>query len=375
MDIAGESSIVNNNSNNSLWSMHSSNVTTPHETSCGPHQSETNLTKGLKIFCYCALLLLSVLGNSLLIAIIKTNKRMQTITNYLIANMAVSDILITVLAVPRQITEILLGPRRWLIDGPLGSFLCKSLSFFQDISTSVSILSLVVIAVDRYRGIVFPMRRQLIKPTKRCKVIIPLIWITSMGLYAVYFYIFRIVTEDKKTYCTLSWAPKFDDKTSQEIYYVILLVFLIAIPTCVVTILYTAIILNLKRSRITTVDFPSNSATSRRLKENTKVVRIIIAILIAFLVCIIPVNVFAIFLFFVWSPGDVPCGIENIGFAVHFILYSNASLNPLIYFTLHDKYRKRLLNILKVFHNVRRPSSERMEKRSTELVLLVERRN
>ena len=35
---------------------------------------------------------------------------MQTITNYLIANMAVSDIVITFLVVPRHITEILVRP-------------------------------------------------------------------------------------------------------------------------------------------------------------------------------------------------------------------------------------------------------------------------
>ena len=94
---------------------------------------------------------------------------MKTITNYLIANMAVSDILITVLAVPRKITEILLGPRRWLIDGLLGSVLCKSVYFFQDITIGVSILSLSAIAIDRYRGIVFPLRKQFRKPAKLCK--------------------------------------------------------------------------------------------------------------------------------------------------------------------------------------------------------------
>ena len=124
---------------------------------------------------------------------------MKTITNYLIANMAVSDILITVLAVPRQITEILLGPRRWLIDGLLGSVLCKSVHFFQDITIGVSILSLLAIAFDRYRGIVFPLRKQFRKPAKLCKIIIPAIWLISMGLQAVYFYILRIVTVDNKT--------------------------------------------------------------------------------------------------------------------------------------------------------------------------------
>ena len=55
--------------------------------------------------------------------------------------MAVSDVLITVLAVPRQVLEILLGPSRWLIDGLLGSVLCKSVHFFQDITVGVSILT------------------------------------------------------------------------------------------------------------------------------------------------------------------------------------------------------------------------------------------
>ena len=86
------------------------------EYSCKPFQSDTAMIKGVKIFCYCVVLLVSVFGNSLLIAIIKKNKRLGTITNYLIVNMAVSDIVITVLAVPRQITEILAEPRRWMIN-------------------------------------------------------------------------------------------------------------------------------------------------------------------------------------------------------------------------------------------------------------------
>ena len=320
-----------------------------NESSCVPFQSDGDLTRGAKIFCYCVLLLLSVLGNSLLIAIIKKKKRMQSITNYLIANMAVSDIIITVLAVPRQITEILLGPRRWLIDGLLGSILCKSLSFLQDISTEVSILSLVVISIDRYRGIVFPIRRQLIKPTKRCKVIIPLIWITSMGLHAVYFYIFRIETEDMKTYCAIRWSPKFDEKQSQKTYYFVLLVFVIAIPTCIVTALYSAIILNLKRSKSARSKGPSSCVTPQRLREDMKVMRIIIAILIAFLVCIIPINIYGLMFYYVWD-WKIPCGTENVGFAAHFMLYSNASMNPIIYIILNDKYRKGLRDILEVFH-------------------------
>ena len=347
----------------SFWILNSTKIL--NEYNCKPFQSDTSASKEVKILLYCVLLLFSVLGNSLLIAIIKRSKRMKTITNYLIVNMAFSDILITVLAVPRKITEILLGPRRWLIDGLLGSVLCKSVFFFQDITIGVSILSLSAIAIDRYRGIVFPLREQFGKPAKLCKIIIPAIWLISMGLQAVYFYIFRIVTVDKKTYCAISWAPKFDQKKSQETHFIVIFMCLIAIPACLVTFLYSAVILNLKRSRHTRGQGPLRYMMSERLREDKKVVRMIIAILVAFIVCVMPINVYGILFYFVWD-WKLPCGMENFGFSVFFILYSNASINPCIYFTLNDKYRQGFLTTLKGFPFVRKKTPK-----STEAFVLV----
>ena len=332
--------------NGSFWGLNTTNIL--DEYSCTPFESDTIVSKGVKISLYCVLLLFSVIGNSLLIAIIKRSKRMKTITNYLIANMAVSDILITVLAVPRKITEILLGPRRWLIDGLLGSVLCKSVSFFQDITIGVSILSLSAIAIDRYRGIVFPLREQFGKPAKLCKIIIPAIWLISMGLQAIYFYIFTVVTDDNKPYCALNWASKFDQKKSQEAHFIVIFVCVIAIPVCVVTLLYSVVILNLKRGRHTLDQGPSRYMNSERLKEDKKVVRMIIAILLAFVVCVMPINVYGILFYFVWH-WKIPCGMEKFGFSAFFILYSNASINPFIYLTFNDKYRQGLLTILKRF--------------------------
>ena len=351
----------------SLWGLNSTKILDDY--GCKPFQGETSVSKEVKIFFYCVQLLFSVLGNSLLIAIIKRSRRMKTITNYLIANMAVSDILITVLAVPRQITEILLGPRRWLIDGLLGSALCKSAYFLQDITIGVSILSLLAIAVDRYRGIVFPLRKRYTKPAKLCKIIVPTIWLISMGLQAIYFYIFRLVTIDSKTYCAISWAPKLDEKKSQEAHYIVIFVFLIAIPTCVVASLYSAIILNLNRSRHTRGQGSSRSMMSERLREDKKVIRIIIVILVAFIVCVMPFNLYAVLFYFVWD-WKMPCGMENFAFAAFFILYSNASINPCIYFILNDKYRQGLVSILKAL-----PFVSKTATKSTETFALVRLKN
>ena len=294
---------------------------------------------------------------------------MKTITNYLVANMAVSDILITVLAVPRQITEILLGPRRWLIDGLFGSVLCKGVYFFQDITIGVSILSLSAIAIDRYRGIVFPLRKQFRKPAKLCKMIIPAIWLISVGLQAVYFYILRTVTVDNKRYCVINWAPKFDRKKSQETHFIVIFVCLIAIPACIVTLLYSAVILNLKRSRHTRGHGPSRYMMSERLIEDKKVVRMIIAILVAFIVYVMPINIYGILFYFVWD-WKIPCGMENFGFSAFFILYSNAWINPCIYFTLNEKYRQGLLTIVKAFPFVRKKAAK-----STDAFVLVRLKN
>ena len=249
------------------------------------------------------------------------------------------------LAVPRQVTEILLGPRRWLIDGLLDSVLCKSVHFFQDITIGVSILSLSAIAIDRYRRIVFPLRKQFRKPAKLCKMIIPAIWLISIGLQAIYFYIFSIVTDDNKTYCTVNWAPEFDQKKSQEAHFIVIFVFLIATQACVVTLLYSAIILILRRSRHTRGKSSSRYMMSERLREDRKVVRMIIAILVAFIVCVMPINVYAILFYFVWD-WKIPCGMENFGFSAFFILYSNIagllnSENP-----IHNTTEKLIKHVL-----------------------------
>jgi len=64
-----------------------------------------------------------------------------------------------------------------------------------------------------------------------------------MVLDSFYFYKFKItLDDDKKMYCSPSWAPKFNERSSTETQYVVLLVVLIVVPVCVVTVLYSVMI-------------------------------------------------------------------------------------------------------------------------------------
>ena len=63
---------------------------------------EGDFQKGTKITAFVFLMLLSMLGNALLIAVVykNANQRMRTPSNYFIFNMAFADVLLTVYTVP-----------------------------------------------------------------------------------------------------------------------------------------------------------------------------------------------------------------------------------------------------------------------------------
>lgn len=100
-----------------------------------PSLTEDKLdVKIIKILVYSIVSIVSFFGNSVIIATVIRNRRIQPTVNYLIANMAASDLFISVFAVPMKISEIANGARRWLIEGSVGLIFCQLIYFFQDIS-------------------------------------------------------------------------------------------------------------------------------------------------------------------------------------------------------------------------------------------------
>ena len=306
---------------------------------CIPFTNEDPVsTKAIKATCYAVIMLLSLLGNAAVIAVVVKIKHMRTTTNYLIANMAVSDLMLSTFAVPRELTQIFIGHQGWLIDGLGGAASCKFVYFFQDMSTAVSIQSIVAITLDRYIGVVSPFRKPLITP-KRRKFVIGLIWLISMGLHGIYFYIVRNKRVNGNNFCV------FHNLRAVRINFIITSVVLIAIPLTIITILYSLIFTTLRRQKPLWRKC-SSLLVKKRQEENAKIIKKILAIIFLFVICILPIDIIGFLFFFLWSK-ETPCGVDHLSFASKFIFYSNASLNPLVYFLLNDKYRQGLRSILK----------------------------
>lgn len=134
-------------------------------------------------FCilYATVFVLGVFGNALVCYVVLRNRAMQTVTNIFITNLALSDILLCLLAVPFTPMYTFLG--RWAF----GKTLCHFMPFAQGCSIYISTLTLTSIAIDRYFVIIYPFKPRMKLST--CITIIIAIWMVALlatlpyGLY------------------------------------------------------------------------------------------------------------------------------------------------------------------------------------------------
>ena len=293
-------------------------------------------------FFYSLILVVSLIGNFTVLFVVAKSKKMRTATNVIVANVATADLLISVFSIPREMVAIFFGSRRWLISGEAGLILCKLLYFVPDVSIAVSIQSLVVIAIDRYRGIVLPFRAPLSQ--RVCKIMIPAVWFVAMCIHSPYLFGFRLNLEDDKFYCRFSWGPKFDERRTQEVYAVFISIFLIFLPLLIIVTLYSLIIYDLKKQRKLNENGTLNLRRQRQ-KEDAAILRGVLTVILLFILCVTPLIVTAFIYYFAWN-WQMTDGMEKLFTASKFVLHSNASLNPCVYFTLSESYRRGLKDVM-----------------------------
>ena len=147
------------------------------------NSSSESLTKNeWSIYLYVIIEVIGVLGNFFLLYSIAKVKKIRTTTNKLIANMAFSDLLLSLTYVPFDYTRFTLN--NWIF----GEFTCKSLLMVKISSQYVSAFSMTIIAIDRYMVIVKQGYRRIfgrVPPSVVCG----LIWILSVVLTYPYSHI------------------------------------------------------------------------------------------------------------------------------------------------------------------------------------------
>ena len=121
----------------------------------------------------------ALIGNSLVIVTFYKTRSLRTSTNYYLVNMAVSDLICACFNWPLYATEGMLTGSEFITE-PFASVVCKLGLYFRGISQIVSVLSLVLISVDRYAAIALPL-----KTTMLCRRKVRLILLFSSWILPV----------------------------------------------------------------------------------------------------------------------------------------------------------------------------------------------
>ena len=289
-------------------------------------------------FVYCLIFVVSMAGNTLIAAVVFKTNTMRKPINFLIANMAMSDLLFPICLFPRIVTSLYVDS--WLISGRLGEALCKLLTFLTDVSGAVSIQSLVLIAVDRFEAVAFPLRSPLIS-SKRCPFFILTTWFVGMATSTAYLFAYKLVTNQGRLVCEIRWKEAFGESSSFGNYFLAMTFVFFYVPLVVIAILYRLIYLKLKTQVI-----PGEQtaiASQQRLTRERNVLKIAIAIVLGFALCWLPYS-FASIVLHVFG-GTRQCSFIYFTFVVAFIAHANYAINPCICFIFSQNYRQGLKSL------------------------------
>ena len=253
-------------------------------------------------FAYCLLFVVSLAANTFIGIIVYRTKTLRTPINILIVNMALSDLLFPIFSFPRILVEINTAGYSH-VSGPFGQAVCKLSLFTRDVSTLVSVQSLLLIAVDRFGAVVFPLRSPLIS-SKQCRYFILVIWIVAMAVHCPYLIALKVVEHPEGLFCRWQRNDTFGEFLSIESYFLGMIVVTRYVPLVLIAILYFVISLKIKSQKIPGKQ--SANARERRLKKERNVLNMSVAIVFVFAVCWLPLSIYVVLFFYssniaIWS--------------------------------------------------------------------------
>ena len=309
--------------------------------SCGPHVLHTAAERISFILLYCVNLMASFFGNILIIIIVYKHRDLRKTINYFIVNMAVSDLLFPLIVIPVNIVGLVTDSWQLGVSGKLGSSFCKLFYFSSALALHVSVQSLVWIGIDRFVAVVFPITLGLISPKIRTTAII-CTWIFAVLFNSPSLIISDVVAyANKNTMCSYTGGESVYNSDVSTAFLFAQLFLLFIAPLVVLTVLYTAIAIALKRQNRALNDTTQNLQRHSE-KKRRRATRMAATIVALFYICVIPLT-----LSYFSANWSLSCVSQKLLFSLAGFMFSSSSMvNPLICLSFVESYRRGLRNIL-----------------------------
>ena len=293
--------------------------------------------RGLSLLvAYGILATIALFGNILVCHVIFNRKRMRTVTNIFIANLAVSDILLIVLNVPFNIAKDL--TKEW----PFGNVMCHIMNMSLITSVYASTFTLTVIALDRQRVLLYPLRPRILKSGGL--IVVAVIWLISI-LLALPFGIFS-ETKVLNVYVDsiLRCRSVYPSDVFEQYLTVVTIMLQYVIPLSIIAVTYGRIVRRIwERTDLGAVTENQHARRSRHKKKSIKMLMIVV---IVFAICWMPLNLYHLLTDL--HPDAETFQYNNTAFFIcHWVALSSTCYNPFIYCWLNEAFRAEMRAIFK----------------------------
>ncbi|XP_041760161.2 pyroglutamylated RF-amide peptide receptor [Coregonus clupeaformis] len=310
------------------------------------------------VIMYATIFALALVGNSLVVYIVVLKRAMQTATNIFICSLAVSDLLITFFCIPFTLLQNISS--EWLG----GVLVCKTIPFVQTTAIVTGILTMTCIAVERYQGIVYPLKMRRQYTPKRAYKMLGLVWSASVVVGSPMLFVQQLEVKYDFLYdhhhvcCQERWLSL----THRQVYTTFIMVALFLMPMAAMLFLYTRIGIELwirKRvgdsSVLSTMNHREVNKISRKKK---RAVKMMITIVLLFTVCWAPFHtVHMLFEYNDLEKNSDEVTVNMIVAVVQAIGFSNSFNNPIIYAFMNENFKKSCVATLS--RCLRKPSNHR----------------
>ncbi|KAM8851842.1 neuropeptide Y receptor type 1-like [Synchiropus picturatus] len=316
---------------------------------------------------YSVTMVLGLVGNVGLICIIARRREKVNVTSIFICNLSFSDILVCVFCLPFTVIYTLMD--HWVF----GSMLCRLVPFIQCVSVTVSVLSLVFIALERHQLIINPSGWKPSITQAYMSVIV--IWILA-GFTSSPFLAFQLLTNEPYTDVILPgsaiFSPEYMHTSNSSVlqnsqhshfsvvstsshleacmehwpsqkqrltYTTWLLLFQYCGPLLLVFLCYVRVFVRLRHRR-DILDRTRNQ-DNNRISHSRRINIMLVALITAFAVCWLPLTIFNVVSD--WNQDALPICHHNLLFSLcHLLAMSSTCINPIIYGFLNSNFRQEV---------------------------------
>ncbi|KAK3733125.1 hypothetical protein QZH41_003235 [Actinostola sp. cb2023] len=188
------------------------------------------------------------------VAVIMKEKLARRNPHLFLLNMAIADLIVTVVYMPRMVVMMLYG-NIWLVTGTFGLVLCHAVPFLHHLAILVSVFIILGATIDRFCAMVFPLRNIMTRTVTR--IIVVATWLLSAILRSPYL-IRPILVQRGASFRCFSNIQRVFGKAKQVYYDV--LVWLYCISLVVTIVLYSITVIKLRKTKAIDVGVANDTA-------------------------------------------------------------------------------------------------------------------